>query len=100
MRELFKGGERKLNNGEGKQMLCILTCKISLSELVQHLHLRILPIRTFFQDVCGGCFNVRADHNLDTTHESNQHAIGSLGPSSIFHRQPIATVINGGMDLP
>jgi hypothetical protein len=39
--------------------------------------------------LCGGCFDVRAGHNLDAAQESNQRPLGS-GPGWTLRRLPIA----------
>jgi hypothetical protein len=38
----------------------------------------------------GGCFNVRAGHDLDAARDSNQRVVGSPGPGLAFRMQPIA----------
>jgi hypothetical protein len=90
MTKLFKRGERKLNEGEGKKVYVQVLTTFNSQEPETRVALGKRSIRAYPRGLGGGCFNERVDADLDGAQESNQQAFGSLEPGSTFCRQPIA----------
>jgi hypothetical protein len=55
---------------------------------LQSLALWKRSIQRYPQNLCGGCFNMRADLENKEAQKSNKRPIGSPGPSSTLHRRP------------